>query len=169
MKRLLLESGLAASIFFAANAVYGIDALMGGNLAGAREYATALVEGPKNLQVRLGEIVNMRLPAPVSLDLANGGEHEHSFCLAPQFGREQVSVRVPSKDRALMSDTVALPYQLDIVLGSKDRAASGDELLASDCHGKSNVRVRVSLDDSNLSLVRNRAFTDTVVLVVDPE
>lgn len=169
MKRLLLESTLAALIFFAANAVYAINALIGHSHAGVRDNVVNLAQAPENLHLRLDGIDNMHVPAPISVDMSAPGRREQSFCLAPEFGREQVDVKLPSCSQLLTSDSMKLPYELHIVLGDKVSGDRDKSMLAHDCDGKNNVHVRVSLARRYLELVRKHVFTDTVTLVVDPE
>lgn len=167
IKRLVIEASVAALIFFAANAVYAIDAIMGTNVSSARDYAMVISRGANNLRLRLSELQNMRMPAPftVKVDKA-AGVYERSFCIAPEFGSHQVNLSVPERRRALVADGTALPYDLTVELGQGGAAGT---FTAKDCKGSDNVKVRVSVEDREGTLATDLVFTDTVTLVVDPE
>ena len=70
-------------------------------------------------------------------------------------------------EEAMLSWGWRVAFLLSIVLVGQARGA--DSFVAKDCSGGNNVTLHVSLDNSQLALVRKHVFTDTVTLVVDPE
>lgn len=168
MKRIFIETGMAAMIFFAANAVYGVDALMGNNLSSARDFATALSRGPDNLQVRLGELAAMKLPRPYSLEVDRAGRFQHSLCFESSRGTypARVHVREQAQERELRSGTKRLPYSVDV----RNASGSDDKVLKiGRCEDAGSILVTIAIDDEPGTLFSEEIFTDTVTLVVDPE
>lgn len=168
IKRLVIEAGTAAMIFFAANAVYAIDAIMGTNVSSARDYAMVISRGADNFRLRLSELHNMRMPGPFSVKVDKEAKvYERTFCIAPEFGSHQINLSVPKHRRALAPDGTSLPYELTVELDQG--AAASDTLISEDCDVSGNVKLRVSVDDRQDMLATDLVFTDTVTLVVDPE
>jgi hypothetical protein len=168
MKRIFIETCMAAMIFFAANAVYGVDALMGNNLSSARDFATALSRAPDNLQVRLGELAAMKLPQPYSLVVDRPGRFEHSLCFESSRGTYPARVRVEKQAQAreLRSRTTSLPYSVDV----QNVSGSGDKVLnIGRCEDSGSILVTIAIDGQPGTLFSEEIFTDTVTLVVDPE
>ena len=144
MKRLTIETGLAAVIFLAANAVYGVETSM----------------------VQLLDYRSARIPQPMQFDMRVAHTQTQAFCLGPDTSVQQVSVSVPARAQTLMSDEVALPYALDVELMNPHQTSVFDSAI---CEGEGSVSVSVAVDPGQLALLRDGSFSHTVLLMVDPE
>ncbi|MBD3649621.1 MAG: hypothetical protein HUJ31_19685 [Pseudomonadales bacterium] len=146
VRQSVIEIATAAGIFLAANGVFGLDLVLGRNLASAQTYV-----GGTTFTVRIEETADITIPKNIIVGQDGNVDIWESLCIDSSSGRHPHRLHVGPVDA---------PWQVS--LHSKQQFIPA-------CNGDDNVLLNIIGYEDGESSLQNKAQSDTITLFVRPE